>query len=118
MRVREKNDLAQWFKFFLVGIIETAKNSIKTFDGILRLQKEVNNKIQLIQRRSNSLQLVMESLYQHPLIDPKKVKKITNLSLPSAYKIIEDLKQLEIISRVNQQHGKQYLFTDYINLFK
>ncbi len=26
--VREKNDLNQWFKFFLVGIIETAKNGV------------------------------------------------------------------------------------------
>jgi len=24
MLVREKNDISQWFKFFLVGIIETA----------------------------------------------------------------------------------------------
>jgi Fic family protein len=28
MRAREKNDLLQWFKFFLVGIIETASNSV------------------------------------------------------------------------------------------
>ena len=39
MRVREKNDILQWFKFFLVGVIETAKQSIKTFDSILKLQK-------------------------------------------------------------------------------
>src|SRR3990170_1699528 len=43
MRVREKNDLLQWFRFFLVGIIETAKNSIATFDNILKLQKQEYN---------------------------------------------------------------------------
>src|ERR1700723_1451423 len=34
-RVREQNDLQQWFKFFLVGVIETAKSGISTFDNIL-----------------------------------------------------------------------------------
>lgn len=37
MRVREKNDLAQWFRFFLAGVIETARKGIATFDGILKL---------------------------------------------------------------------------------
>ncbi len=31
MQARTKNDLVQWIKFFLVGIIETAKKSIETF---------------------------------------------------------------------------------------
>ena len=44
-RVREKNDLSQWLKFFLVGVIETAKNGINTFDSILKLQKEVEIKL-------------------------------------------------------------------------
>lgn len=36
MRVRTHNDLNQWLKFFLVGVIETAKQGIHTFDGIDR----------------------------------------------------------------------------------
>src|SRR6056297_556962 len=35
--VREKNDIEQWFRFFIVGVIETAKSSISTFDSILKL---------------------------------------------------------------------------------
>jgi len=45
MRVREQNDLQQWFKFFLVGVIETAKSGIVTFDNILKLQKKVEEQI-------------------------------------------------------------------------
>jgi len=56
MRVREKNDLLQWFKFFLVGIIETAKSSIETFDAILQLQKEVEEKIQTLGSRATNAQ--------------------------------------------------------------
>ncbi|MEO1411632.1 MAG: Fic family protein [Bacteroidota bacterium] len=45
MLVRAQNDIQQWFKFFLVGIIETAKQSIYTFDQILKLQREVGQQI-------------------------------------------------------------------------
>ena len=73
-RVREKDDLTQWFKFFLVGVIETAKNSINTFDSILKLQKEVEAKIQTLGSRSNNAQLIINHLFQRPIIDAQKVK--------------------------------------------
>ncbi|MCF6268382.1 MAG: Fic family protein [Melioribacteraceae bacterium] len=118
-RVREKNDLIQWFKFFLVGVIETAKGSIKTFDGILKLQKEVDIKIQKLGSRSNNAQLIVSNLFQKPILDAQKAKKITKLSLPSVYKLIDDLEKLEILKEVTgAKRGKYYLFSEYIKLFK
>ena len=118
-RVREKNDLTQWFKFFLVGVIETAKGSIKTFDGILKLQKEVDAKIQKLGSRANNAQLIISSLFQKPILDAQKAKKITNLSLPSVYKLIDDLEKLDILKEVTgAKRGKYYLFGDYTKLFK
>ena len=55
MKVRTQNDLKQWFKFFLVGIIETAKNGIVTFDTILKLKKDIEEKIQKISKRNHHL---------------------------------------------------------------
>ena len=40
MRVREKDNFLQWFKYLLTGVIETAKSRIDTFDKILQLQKK------------------------------------------------------------------------------
>jgi len=36
MRVRTHNDLSQWFKFFLPGVVETAKSGVTTFDSVIR----------------------------------------------------------------------------------
>ena len=66
MRVREKNDLVQWFKFFLVGIIETAKNGIATFDHILKLQQDVEKRIRTLGSRTANAQKVVHYLYQPP----------------------------------------------------
>jgi Fic family protein len=118
-KIREKNDITQWFKFFLVGIIETAKNGISTFDSILKLQKDTEIKIQTLGSRSHNSQLILNHLYQKPIIDAQKVKKITNLSLPSVYKLIADLEKLEILKEITgAKRGKIYLFKEYTKLFK
>lgn len=118
-RVREQDDLTQWFKFFLVGVIETAKNSISTIDSILKLQKDVDAKIQSLGSRSTNAQLILTYLFQRPIIDAQKVKELTNLSPPSVYKIIDDLERLEILTEITgAKRGKIYLFKDYTKLFK
>lgn len=119
MKVREKNDLNQWFKFFLVGIIETTKSGINTFDQILKLQKEVETKIQTLGSRANNAIIVTNYLFERPMIDVQKAKVLTGLSLPSVYKLIDELETLEIIQEVTgAKRGKFYLFRDYLNLFK
>ncbi len=117
-RVREQSDIQQWFKFFLVGVIETAKSSIKTFDKILKLQKDVDEKLQKLGSRMNNGRTIMNHMYQHPLIDAQKVKNITGLSMPSVYKLIGELEQLEILQELTgAKRGKQYWFPEYIKIF-
>ena len=119
MRVREKNDILQWFKFFLVGVIETAKNGIFTFDKILKLQKDVENKVRKLKSRANNANIVVRHLYQHPILDAQKTKDLTGLSSPSVYKLLEELENLDILQEMTgAKRGKVFFFQDYINLFQ
>lgn len=119
MRVREKNDITQWFKFFLVGVIETAKNSIETFDGILKLQKEIEIKIQNLGSRSSNAMLIINHLFHKPIIDAQLANLITKLSLPSVYKLINELEKLQILEEITGgKRGKLFVFKEYLELFK
>ncbi|MDF1581423.1 MAG: Fic family protein [Desulfuromonadales bacterium] len=119
MRVREKNDLLRWYKFFLVGVIETAKNSIKTFDNILKLQKQVEEQIQTLGSRTANAQKILYSLYQKPLVDAAKVGKVAAISPASAYKLIADLERFGILKEITGgKRGKHYLFDSYLDLFR
>lgn len=118
-RVREKNDLVQWFKFFLVGIIETAKNGIATFDHILKLQQDVEKRIGTLGSRTANAQKVVHYLYQRPMMTAAKVGEVTGLSPASAYKLIVDLEKLGILQEITGgKRGKQYVFGEYLQLFK
>jgi Fic family protein len=119
MRAREKNDLLQWFKFFLVGVIETASNSVATFNNILKLQKQVESQIQVLGSRTVNAQKVIDYLYQRPIIDAAKVGEVVQVSPASAYKLIVDLVQLGILEEITGgKRGKQYMFMAHLNLFK
>lgn len=119
MNVREKNDINQWFKFFLVGIIETTKKGISTFDSILQLQKQNDTKIQSLGSRAANAQKITNYLYQRPVINADKVREISGISMPSAYKLIGVMEEIGILKEVTGgQRGRVYVFEDYIKLFK
>lgn len=119
MQVRKKNDLLQWFKFFLVGVIETAKSSIETFDNILKLKNEVNDKLQQLGSRSINAKLIVSNLYKHPILDVQKAKAITKLSIGSVYKLLDKMEELKIIEEVTgRKRDKFYVFREYIKLFQ
>jgi Fic family protein len=119
MLVREKNDISQWFKFFLVGVIETANKGIQTFDSILQLQKQVDLDIQKLGSRAANAQKITNYLYQRPLINAEKIVEVASISYPSAYKLIEDLEKLEILKEITGgQRSREYIFEKYIDLFQ
>ncbi len=119
MRAREKNDLLQWFKFFLVGITETASSSVTTFDNMLKLQKHTEQQVQALGSRTINAQKVINYLYQRPIIDATKMTEVAEISAASAYKLIGDLVQFGILEEVTGgKRDKQYMFMAYLNLFK
>lgn len=119
MRVRTQNDLTQWFKFFLTGVIETAKNGVDTFDGILKLQKELDVKLLSQKGNTDDTRKIITSLFENPVTDAQKVEKIIEKSYGSAYKQIAILEKLNIIKEITgSQRGKVFVFDDYLKLFK
>lgn len=116
--VRTKNDLKQWFKFFLVGIVETTKKGIETFDAILKLKKEIENKIQKKGTRSSHFLTLLDYLYQKPIINIAKIVELTSVSRATAYKILEELVEMNILKKATGSTRKTiYTFDNYIKLF-
>ena len=117
--VREKNDLGQWYKFFLVGVIETAKNGIITFDNILQLQKQIDTDIQSLGSRALKAKKVIDYLYKRPMITADKVSEIASISMPSSYKLISDLEKLNVLKeKTGGQRSRVYAFDNYLKLFR
>ena len=118
-RVRTHDDIDQWLKFFLTGVIEISKKGVETFDGILQLQRELETKIQSLGSRGNEARKVIESLYSQPVIDAAKMGMITDKSKATNYKLLDDLEKLGILKEITgAQRNKLYIFNDYLELFR
>ena len=118
MRVRTHNDINQWLRFFLEGVIQTAKNGVETFDGILKLQKDIDDRIKDFKGRIGDAKKVIDHLYSRPVIDVDIVASIIQKSNVTAYKLIADLESKQILySLSDSQRNRVYYFKDYMNLF-
>jgi Fic family protein len=119
MLARTNNNINQWIKFFLTGVIETAKKGVTTFDGILQLQKQLEIKIQTLRNRSADAKTIIEYLYNQPIIEVGKVAELLRKSNVTSYKLVSDLEKLEILKEISgAQRNKLYVFKDYLDLFK
>lgn len=118
MRTRTHNDINQWLKFFLTGVIETAKKGVTTFDGILQLQKNLEEKLKTLGNRNTDARKIVAYLYTQPIIEVSKVEEIIQKSSVTSYKLLADLERLNVITEISgAQRNKLYVFKDYIDLF-
>jgi Fic family protein len=63
--------------------------------------------------------LIINHLFHKPIIDAQLANQITNLSLPSVYKLIKELEELKILEEITGgKRGKLFVFKEYLELFK
>lgn len=119
MRVRSHNDIDQWLKFFLTGIIEISKKGVETFDSILQLQRNLENKIQSYGASKNDARKVIDFLWTQPVLDASRIINLTKKSKATNYKLIDKLEQSGILKEITGgQRNQLYVFDDYLKLFK
>lgn len=119
MRVRTHHELNQWFKFFLTGVIETAKQGVRTFDDILRLQKSMDERLKFLGKRAADAHDLIQHMYRRPIVDVADVMRVIGKSNVSAYKLIADLEKAKILQEVTgSQRNRVYLFKEYLDIFR
>jgi Fic family protein len=118
MRARTHNDINQWFKFFLTGIIETSKKGVDTLNSIMHLSKSTEEKITKLRARSSDAHKIVDYLYSKPIIDAQKVGEIIEKNPQSAYQLINKLENLKILREITgSQRNRLYIFDDYLEIF-
>lgn len=120
MKVREKDDMIQWLKYFLVGIAQTSENAVVALSNVLRLKNDLEQKIQKEWgKRVNTALLLLNYLFEHPIVRVKEVEKITSLSYKSSNDLITSFVKEEILKEMTgQSRNRMFIFESYIKLFR
>ena len=117
--VKQTDNITQWLKFFLNGVIETSKNSIKTFEAIIKLQKDIEKKIAKIGKKAVNGQRLLELLYSTPKVNSKLVSDNLNVSTATANGLLKAFVEVGILEeKTGFNRNRFYVFEDYIKIFR
>lgn len=67
---------------------------------------------------SNHILNILDNLYQRPIITASQVVEFTGVSIPTAYKIIDEMGRYGILKEITGgKRGQIFMFDPYIKLF-
>ena len=117
--VRANDDLAQWIKFFLVGVTETAKIGVETFQKIIELRNDVElNRLIKLGRKQKDAKRLINELYKQPIVDANTVTALLHIHTATANRLITDFEKLGILKELTgYKRNRMFAFEEYIRLF-
>lgn len=117
--VKQTNNITQWLKFFLSGVIETSKNSIKTFEEIIKLKNKVESKLEKIGKKATNGEKLLELLYSQPKVNAQIISNELNLSIVTVNSLLKTFVEIGILEeKTGMSRNRYYAFEDYIKIFR
>jgi DNA-binding MarR family transcriptional regulator len=81
-----------------VGVLETAQNSIETFNAIIKLRQVVEGKkITTLGKRIPLAMELIRHLYSKSIVDANEIATALAVNISTAHRLIQDFEKLEIL---------------------
>ncbi|MEK7211863.1 MAG: Fic family protein [Patescibacteria group bacterium] len=117
--VRTSNNLEHWIKFFLVGVAETAKNGKLTFEKIIALRHQSEQKIISLGKRAKIGQELLKHLYSQPILNTKQIAERLQITHPSASILVRQFEKIGILKEITGfKRNRLFVFFEYLKLFE
>jgi Fic family protein len=118
--IRDRGDWEGWLAFFLEGVATVASEATTTARSIIELREDLRDQIgQALGRRAARAQQLLDGLFESPVVSVKDVQRITELSQPSANKLVTALTQMNVLKEfTGRRRDRLFMFRRYLGLFK
>lgn len=117
--VRKSNEIEQWIKFFLAGVIETAKNGIETFEKIIRLRQKYESLIiEKMGKRGKLAKELLMSLFTDPIVSAKDVEHKLKITAPTANALIKEMIYAGMLrEKTGFSRNRVFVLWEYLGCF-
>lgn len=117
MAVRFQGDWEGWLRFFLIGVATVAREAEQTARRIVELRERLRRAAQSADKSVNTL-ILLDHLFEQPMINVKAAQERLNLSFPAANAIVGDLQEVGILTEVTGgRRNRMFRFDPYLDLF-
>jgi len=120
MIVRSSNNLIQWIKFFLVGIIETSNSSIQVFKSIIELRRKIETlQLPKLGSKIDKGFALLNYLYQKPIVESKEISENLKISPATSNRLINQFVDMGILSELTgYKRNRKFIFKEYFEIFQ
>ena len=117
--VRQSGDYAQWVKFFLKALAQSAKDASASLNELSTLYEQNIAKIDALARNKNIKKLFLY-INKHPIIDISKSARELGLSYNTLLKAVNMLKELDILilGDESKSRNKLYFYEKYLEILR
>ncbi len=119
-RVRVTNDIEHWIRFFLTGVLETAKNARETLGKIIDLRKRYETSIEKgmgVKRQKLGKEL-LRLLFSQPVVTVRDIESMLSVTFPTASAIAEDFERLGLFTeKTGRRKDRIFYLKEYLSLF-
>jgi len=117
--VRTANNIEQWIRFFLSGVIATAKNGKETFDQTIKLRGDYERTILTFGRRVKLGQRLLLYMFSKPIVSINQISKELNIAFNTASSLIHLFNQAGMVKEITGlSRNRLFVLWNYLDLFK
>lgn len=117
--VRKTNDIEQWLRFFLSGVIATAKDGRETFEKIIQLRREYERVIMSFGRQAKLGHKLLLFMFSQPIVSVKAVQQQLNIAFNTANSLLNKFLKAGLLKEITGfSRNRLFMLWKYFNLFR
>ncbi len=118
--VKESNDIEHWIRFFLSGVMETAKKGRETFEKIIDLRAKYEEAIdqRLGIKRQKAAKELLAKLFSRPVVTVKDMSEMMNVTFQTASIFAKELEEAGLLKeKTGFSKNRIFYLHEYLDLF-
>jgi len=117
--VRSSDNIEQWIKFFLSGVIEMATKGKTTLEKIVVLRHRYEQKIMDMGRRSEIGEKLLLALFSQPIMNINQIAEKLDVAFVTATRIVDEFEKKGILKeKTGYSRNRSFELFEYIELFE
>ncbi len=116
--IRDHGDWEGWLDLFIDGVGTVATQATDTARRIIELRERDRHRLSALGRRAGAALVLLDSLFERPIITVKRAEEVVSLSRPAANSLVAALEDMGLlVEQTGFSRNRIFAYREYLALF-